>query len=238
MSGISRTGPGQALRLRFEVQGVEAVDVALSRFGEAIHDFTGFWRDELAPAFFDAVQRNFDAEGRLSDGRKWAALSPAYADWKRRHFPGRKILELRGRLRRSLRWNTGRFSAGGRGNVGPGGIYRPHPTYVEVGTSVEYGIYHQLGAAARQHGQDASGRLRSRLTGRFVRKSLIARSVVSGRFLRGLPQRRFLFLQSAQTYGRMLHRWLIAQRDASGLGGNKFGSGGVSGSGRPFTRTV
>lgn len=235
MAGISRTGPRQALRLSFSLDGYDDVDVALSRFGAAVHDFTGFWRDVLAPFFFEQVQRAFDTEGAAT-GSRWARLSPAYATWKRRHFPGRKILERSGRLRRSLRWNTGRFSVGGRGNVGPEGIYRPFPDALEVGTSVPYGIYHQQGARAPQRGLDSRGRLRSRVSGRFLRRSTLARSVVSGRFLRGLPQRRFLFLRAATTYGRLLQQWLIAQRNASGLGGNRFGTGGVSGSGAAFTR--
>ena len=135
-TGLSRTGPGRTLRLNFALDGQEEVDVALSRFGTDITDKTEFWREYLAPLFFEDVQANFDQEGRLADGRKWRALSPGYARWKQRHYPGRKILELTGRLRRSLRWNRGSFSRGGRGNVGAGGVYRPSPSAVELGTTV------------------------------------------------------------------------------------------------------
>jgi phage gpG-like protein len=219
---ISRSGPASAIRLELELSGDDRIDVALSRFGESVEDFRDFWTSTLAPRFFDEIQRNFDLEGKLVGG--WAPLSPAYREWKRAHYPGRRILERTLRLRQSLTWNAGRFSlGGGRGNLGRDGIFRPTPTDVEMGTSVPYASFHQDGAPARQRGLDARGRLRSRRTGRFVARTRTGRSVVSGRFLGGLPQRKFLFLRSATTYGRWLHTWLIDRLDKSGLRTNAFG---------------
>lgn len=39
------------------------------------------------------VTKAYTTEG-ASTGRAWERLSPGYAKWKRRHFPGRKILVL------------------------------------------------------------------------------------------------------------------------------------------------
>lgn len=224
MAEIIRASGRSSIRLQLAVEGLEEIDVGLSRFGIEIQDFRPFWNTTLAPRFFDDVQTNFDREGKLVGG--WAPLSPAYRAWKRQHYPGRKILERTLRLRRSLMWHGGRFSpGGGRGNLGPGGIYRPTPFDVTLGTSVPYAHYHQQGAPARQRGLDAAGRLRSRRTGRFLRRTATARSVVSGRYLRGLPQRRFLFLASATTYGRWLHAWVVERSKALGLITNRFQPG-------------
>ena len=46
-----------------------------------------------------AIQKNFDAEGRP---KRWEALSHPYASWKKRNYPGTKILERSGALRRSI----------------------------------------------------------------------------------------------------------------------------------------
>lgn len=52
-----------------------------------------------APIVARAIERNFAQEGRPLP---WPPLSPAYARWKERFYPGRKILERTGRLRRSI----------------------------------------------------------------------------------------------------------------------------------------
>jgi phage gpG-like protein len=218
-----------------ELYGQEAMDVALSRFGGIVNDFRPFFSAHLAPKFFGDVQQNFDTEGRTGEGSKWPPLSPPYKRWKDRHFPGRRILERTYALRRSMMWYPSRFGPGAnRGNVGPQGVYRTSATVAEMGTAITYAHWHQTGAAASQRGL-VGGRLRSRVTGRYVRIPARPRSVVSGRFLGGLPQRRFLFLRAAQTYGRLLHRWSVEARALAGLGGNQWGTG-VSGSGQPFTR--
>lgn len=57
----------------------------------------------------------------------WAPLSPAYAEWKREHFPGRRLLELSGKMRRGFRFKAGprslriinRITAGQKGNKTP-----------------------------------------------------------------------------------------------------------------------
>ena len=237
----SITNERSSIRLYLDVYGQAPVDVALSRFGGLIRDFRPFFRDALAPKFFEDVVRRFERVGAYGgpDGaRQWAPLSPPYKRWEDWHYPGKPILQRTGRLIRSLTWNRGMFGpGGGRGNVGRDGVFRVTMNSADLGTAVEYAHWHQTGARATQRGLDARGRLRSRVTGRMLRRTTTARSVVTGRFLGGLPQRRFLFLMSAQTYGRLLHRWTQEQLVASGLtGGNRFRTGGVSGSGQPFTR--
>jgi len=102
-----------------------------------------FWEGVFAPAYFAQVQDLFALEGqsRGSGGQfgpgSWAPLSPAYAAWKKRHFPGKLILERTGKMRESLNWQGA--------SLGAGGVFVPRRDAVTVGTSVAYGKYHQHG---------------------------------------------------------------------------------------------
>lgn len=44
-------------------------------------------------------------------GKVWKPLSPVYAAWKAKHYPGRPPLELTGTMRRSFRFSTSNTSA-------------------------------------------------------------------------------------------------------------------------------
>jgi len=63
-------------------------------------------------------------------------LSPRYAAWKAKKYPGRKILERTGGLKRSI------TTKGGAGNV-----RRMTATTMELGTSDKSAQYHQSGTA-------------------------------------------------------------------------------------------
>lgn len=87
----------------------------------------------IAEDFRKIERRQFETEGGLWRSG-WPALSPEYATWKARHYPGKKILELTGRLKASL---TGK---------GPGSVEDlSHPDWMKIGTAVPYAIYHQTG---------------------------------------------------------------------------------------------
>ncbi len=74
----------------------------------------------------------FASEG-ASGGSKWPPLKPKYKRWKARRFPGRKILQRTGELRKSL-------TARGGGHVHEASLTpRAHVT---VGTTVDHGRYH------------------------------------------------------------------------------------------------
>lgn len=120
-----------ALDLTVALPGLAPLTVGLSRLRADIADWSPFWRDEFAPFFYRWVQQDFVLEGGGS-GASWAELSPAYAAWKRRHFPGRGILVREGALKASL-----------AGPDAPQAIFRTTATALEIGTAVPYGIYHQ-----------------------------------------------------------------------------------------------
>ena len=129
--------------LSFEVIGLDRVLAGLASVQDAVKDLRPFWKDIFAPKYFATVQDVFalQGQGRGAGGRfaggRWAPLSPAYAAWKRRHFPGRTILVRTGRLRESVKWN-------GTG-LGAGGIFEAEPGFAIAGTSVPYGRAHMDG---------------------------------------------------------------------------------------------
>ena len=123
------------IKIRFEimndVQFSRAFETAISKVANLTEPFT-----EMADDFFQTMSGVFEAEGAYEERTKWQDLSPAYARWKARHYPGRKILELTGRMKRSL------TVKGGADNV-----LMISPTEMSVGTRVPYAVLHQTGTS-------------------------------------------------------------------------------------------
>jgi phage gpG-like protein len=94
--------------------------------GKAALRIRELWRQRLEGAF--------ESKGS-SIGERWPPLSPEYAIWKGRHFPGRPLLVRTGRMKRSLTNQKSRdmiFNrSGGRQLI--------------LGTRVFYAKYHQYG---------------------------------------------------------------------------------------------
>tara|TARA_R100000808_G_scaffold3903_1_gene13268 strand:- start:321 stop:821 length:501 start_codon:yes stop_codon:yes gene_type:complete len=57
---------------------------------------------EAQAAFVEIERAQFRSEGATGKSGKWAALSPKYRAWKQRTHGNKPILELSGRLKRSL----------------------------------------------------------------------------------------------------------------------------------------
>jgi len=126
-----------------EVTGGEEVKAGLAVFLKNLTDLTPFWRDVFAPKYFGMVQDLFATGGRARGGGgkfkggAWAGLSPTYRIWKNIHYPGRPILVREGDLKESLTWYGSQ--------LGPGGIFDPHPSFVIAGTTIPHGKYHMTG---------------------------------------------------------------------------------------------
>lgn len=118
------------VELRLAFYGEHQIDRTLARFAEAASDARPAW-EAMADRFAKAEARQFRSEGSYGSGG-WAPLSPRYAAWKQRHYPGRRILERTGDLKRSL---TDR----------PFGIEVIEPGFMVLGSAVSYGAYHQAG---------------------------------------------------------------------------------------------
>jgi hypothetical protein len=81
--------------------------VGLERWASLVGDFSEAW-PHITKLIHRHNLRTFRSEGSATGPkRRWAALSPRYAAWKSRRFPGRPILVLSGALRRALT-QTGR----------------------------------------------------------------------------------------------------------------------------------
>lgn len=119
------------MRLTFAVEGEAQVDRTLARFAENVGDATPVW-EKLADRFAVIETRQFDSEGAYGSGG-WPALSPKYAAWKARHFPGAPIL---------VRTGAGRDSLTHR----PFGIEVIRPESMTIGSGLDYLRYHQGGA--------------------------------------------------------------------------------------------
>jgi hypothetical protein len=77
----------------------------LSRFGENISDFSPLFL-EIGQLFKQEMAATFVTQGGASGG-EWEPLSPAYAAWKSKKFPGRGIGFLTGALMASMTGGPG-----------------------------------------------------------------------------------------------------------------------------------
>jgi phage gpG-like protein len=119
-------------QLTFTVAGEEQINRSIGRFLEGVSDFTPAF-EEIAEDFLQVEAEQFASEGGYGLAGRWLGLSPTYAQWKAKNFPGAKILERTGALRDSLT-STG----------GPN-VREITPTTLSLGTKVPYAIYHQQG---------------------------------------------------------------------------------------------
>ena len=131
---MARMG-GASGPIEFEVLGEREFKVGLGRMTKALGDMRPFWEKGLKPAFFQVEKAQFASQGAAGRNGAWQGLSPKYAAWKARKFPGRGILVRSGALSGAL--------LGGSGFV-----FQSHPQWVAIGASSGYGTYHQKGGGS------------------------------------------------------------------------------------------
>lgn len=124
-----------SITLDIKVTGEKQVQSLLNAVSLRARDLRPVWR-HIANDFSALEARQFDTEGGL--GKPWPALSPAYAAWKSKHYPGRSMMVLSGDLFSSL-------VHGGRGHID-----RRKRLSLELGTRLKskksgynYGLVHQ-----------------------------------------------------------------------------------------------
>lgn len=121
------------MRFTFSIEGETQIDRTLLRWAEGVEDATDLW-DALADRFASIQKRQFRSEGDYGSGG-WQALSPAYAAWKARAYPGKTILRRTDALYNSL---TRR----------PFGVEVIEPSRMAVGSGIDYGRLHQAGGGS------------------------------------------------------------------------------------------
>jgi phage gpG-like protein len=121
--------------IEIRVTGLENLQDAegeLREWGE--RPFDGGAALRIKKNWTERIDKAYTSKGK-SVGMNWPPLSPAYAAWKRRHFPNRPLLVLRGHMRDSLTNESSRnmiFNrAGGRQLI--------------LGTRIKYAKFHQYG---------------------------------------------------------------------------------------------
>lgn len=118
------------MRFTMVFYGEAQIDRTMLNVEEAVKDATPVW-NEIADRYVAAEKRQFATQGGSSSGG-WPELSPTYAAWKAKHYPGKKILVRTGALKASL---TQR----------PFGVEHITPDSMVIGSDVSYGRFHQLG---------------------------------------------------------------------------------------------
>lgn len=94
--------------------------------------------ETIASHFWQINKENFEAQGQP---KRFAPLSFHYKKWKDKKYPGKKIMQLTGRLMNSL---TAEDQADAQDTVKV-----ITPRYMELGTNVEYAPAHQYGYPKR-----------------------------------------------------------------------------------------
>lgn len=115
--------------LRIEVAGEVQLHRAITRFTAGVSDLSPLWPDVLTE-FRSIEAEQFDTRGH----GEWAPLSPTYASWKARNYPGRSLLVREGELRDSLTSDKG-------------ADVKMAPLELRIGTRVKHAGFHQLGTS-------------------------------------------------------------------------------------------
>ena len=119
--------------VNIQTLGHERIIRSLSRIGQWMQDLRDPF-ETVASYFWTVNQENFDSQGKPE---KFKPLSPNYKRWKDKHYPGKKILQLSGRLYDSL---TAQNQADSQDTIKI--ITRK---YAELGTQVPYADFHYYG---------------------------------------------------------------------------------------------
>jgi phage gpG-like protein len=111
----------------------EEVQQAMRHLSARIADLKWLWPD-IAGEFYKREMALFAAEGEGA----WESLSPNYAAWKSKYYPGLPLLSLRGDLKSSLVARLSTYA-----------IYEDEPQALTLGSSVPYALAHQYGYKPR-----------------------------------------------------------------------------------------
>lgn len=84
------------IRMRFSFLGEDQINRTLEGFADRAQDMRPAW-DNVREFFTDYEEKWF-----ADRGRGWKQLSPSYAAWKEKHYPGQPILVREGEMEASL----------------------------------------------------------------------------------------------------------------------------------------
>jgi phage gpG-like protein len=122
------------MRITLDFAGENQLDRELARVKGRVEDASPAF-DIMADYAARELLKNFTTQGGHASGR-WAPLSPRYARWKAKRYPGAPILVRTGAMRREL---TRR----------PFGVEKIGPRSMTIGTARTYAPPHQTGNPAK-----------------------------------------------------------------------------------------
>ena len=121
--------------IEIRVTGLEDLTDAtgeMKKWGE--RPFDGGAALRIRKNWMTRIGQAFESKGQ-SIGTRWKPLSPSYAAWKGRHFPGRPLLVLRGPMKKSLTEESSRNAI----------FNRKGGRQLILGTRIKYAKFHQYG---------------------------------------------------------------------------------------------
>jgi phage gpG-like protein len=108
------------------------LQVMLTGLDARLRDLTPVW-GKVHDIMIALLRQHFRSQGAYA-GAAWVPLSPAYAAWKKRHYPGKTILRREDTLYESLVSKTHASH-----------VWRTGPSFAEYGTRVSYARFHHFG---------------------------------------------------------------------------------------------
>lgn len=120
------------IELRVTLEGEQRPIRALTRLAVMVEDVSPAWPD-VVRKLREQAARLFTTQGASGATGAWEALTPRYAAWKERNYPGRTILELTGRLRAALQVETSDT------------VVEAESRFLFYGAEIPYGSYHMTG---------------------------------------------------------------------------------------------
>jgi len=108
---MARRGKRQTIKASLEIKkfmvGKAGLAAYIPAYKARCEDFGPIW-DMTRAIVFLQVGEVFENEGEVEGFGRWDTEGPAeYKEWKTKHFPSKKILELTGRLRAQLTGKSG-----------------------------------------------------------------------------------------------------------------------------------
>ena len=95
------------LQVTFDIEGVRELSRSIQKIADEVKEWSPAFR-EVSDYMYDAFAKEvFSSEG-MSVGEPWKPLSPEYAAWKARHYPGKGILVRTGKMQKSFRQQSGK----------------------------------------------------------------------------------------------------------------------------------
>jgi phage gpG-like protein len=159
-----------SFRISADEGDLVAIPLRLQTLQSQFADMRPYWPEAIAE-IYQIEKEQFWSEGNDGASGDWAPLDPAYAKRKEKKYPGAKIMERSGRLRRSLTQS------------GSDQTITSSPTSVTLTSEVPYGGFHQKGIGQKRRPpwsptQRDSGRIMSVLT-RAIRREVLAKFKVA-----------------------------------------------------------